>query len=84
MFHNGFLIMTAISSSKSWPRNLKDNLSTWKGTTERYTTFWIPIKKENKNVKIKTYRLTFFEGVRIMMSSLSSLAHNPVKGSLLK
>ena len=44
--------------------------------TEKYITFSIPIKKENDNGKIITYKIKFIDISRFMQSKLSDLADN--------
>ena len=44
--------------------------------TEKYITFTIPLKKENKDGKFITYKLKFIESFRFMNRSLSDLVDN--------
>ena len=44
--------------------------------TEKYIIFSVPIKKENKDGKIITYKLKFIDSCRFMQSKLSDLADN--------
>ena len=44
--------------------------------TEKYITFSVPIKKENKDGKTITYKIKFRDSHRFMSTSLSSLADN--------
>lgn len=44
--------------------------------TEKYITFLVPIKKENKNGKAVTYEIKFIDSVRSVASLLSSLPDN--------
>ena len=43
-------------------------------------TFFMPITKENENIKTVTRKMKFIDRVRLMSSSPSSLANNPSKG----
>ena len=44
--------------------------------TEKYITFSVPLKKENDNGKIITYKLKFIDSYRFMSTSLSNLVDN--------
>ena len=44
--------------------------------TEKYITFSVPLKKENDNGEIITYKLKFIDSYRFMQTSLSSLVDN--------
>ena len=44
--------------------------------SEKYTTFSIPIKKENEDGKITTHEIKFIDTCRFMQSKLSDLADN--------
>ena len=44
--------------------------------TEKYITFSVPLKKENDNGEIITYKLKFIDSYRFMRSSLSNLVDN--------
>ena len=44
--------------------------------TEKYLTFSVPIKKELNNCKTITYKLSFFDSFRFIVTSLSSLVNN--------
>ena len=44
--------------------------------TEKYITFSVPLKKENDDGKIITYKLKFIDSYRFMQSSLSKLVDN--------
>ena len=44
--------------------------------TEKYITFSVPIKKENDNGEIITYKLKFIDSYRFMQTSLSNLVDN--------
>ena len=44
--------------------------------TEKYITFSVPIKKENKDGKVITYKIKFIDSCRFMQSKLSDLADN--------
>ena len=43
---------------------------------EKYITFKVPLRKENKDGKLITYKLKFIDSIRFMNSSLSDLADN--------
>ena len=42
----------------------------------KYITFSVPIKKENKDGKVITYKIKFIDSSRFMQSKLSDLADN--------
>ena len=42
----------------------------------KYITFSVPLKKENDNGEIITYKLKFIDSYRFMQSSLSNLVDN--------
>ena len=44
--------------------------------TEKYITFSVPLKKENDNGKIITYKLKFIDSYRFVSTSLSNLVDN--------
>ena len=44
--------------------------------TEKYITFSVPLKKENDNGEIITYKLKFIDSYRFMQTSLSDLVDN--------
>ena len=44
--------------------------------TEKYITFSVPIKKENKDGKTITYKIKFIDSCRFMQSKLSDLVDN--------
>ena len=44
--------------------------------TEKYITFSVPLKKENDNDEIITYKLKFIDSYRFMQSSLPKLVNN--------
>ena len=44
--------------------------------TEKYITFSVPLKKENDNGEIITYKLKFIDSYRFMQSSLLNLVDN--------
>ena len=48
--------------------------------TEKFITFTVQIKKENKNGMTVTYKIKFIDNIRFMASSLSSLPDNFVEG----
>ena len=43
---------------------------------EKYFTFSVPLKKENDNGKIITYKSEFIDSYRFMSTSLSNLVDN--------
>ena len=45
-------------------------------STEKYITFSVPLKKEDDNGKIITYKLNFIDSYRFMSTSLSNLVDN--------
>ena len=47
--------------------------------TEKYITFLVPVKKENESGRTITYKIKFINSVKLMVSSLSSLADNLAK-----
>ena len=44
--------------------------------TEKYITFSVPLKKENDNGEIITYKLKFIDSYRFMQTSSSNLVDN--------
>ena len=72
VFHNGstydyhFIIKKLAEEFKSDFECLGEN-------TEKYLTFSVPLKKENDNGEIITYKLKFIDSYRLMQTSLSSL-----------
>ena len=66
------LSMTIILESKSWQKNLKDNLNTLKKT--------VPINKESENNKTITYKIKLIDSFRFISSSLLNLVNNPLRG----
>ena len=44
--------------------------------TEKYITFFVPIKKEYDNGKTAIYKLKFIDSCRFMQDSLSNLVDN--------
>ena len=48
----------------------------FRGNTEKYITFFVPIKKEHGNGKTTTYKLKFIDSYRFMQDSLSNLVDN--------
>ena len=44
--------------------------------TEKYITFTVPMKKENKDGKLITFKLKFIDSFRFMSRSLSDLVDN--------
>ena len=75
IFHNDskydyhFIIKKLAEEFKSDFECLEEN-------TEEYITFSVPLKKENDNGKIITYKLKFIDSYRFMQSSLASLVDN--------
>ena len=75
VFHNGstydyhFIIKKLAEEFKSDFECLGEN-------TEKYITFSVPLKKENDNGEIITYKLKFIDSYRFMQTSLSSLVDN--------
>ena len=75
VFHNGskydyhFVIKILAEEFKSDFKCLREN-------TERYITFSVPLKKENDNGEIITFKLKFIDSYRFMQISLSSLIDN--------
>ena len=75
VFHNGstydyhFIIKKLAEEFKSDFECLGEN-------TEKYITFSVPLKKENDNGEIITYKLKFIDSHRLMQTSLSSLVDN--------
>lgn len=47
-----------------------------RGNTEKYTIFSVSVIKETGKSTTITYKIKFFDRIRFMSSSLSSLAHN--------
>ena len=53
----------------------------WSGeNTEEYITSSVPLKKENDNGEVITYKLKFFDSYRFMQTSLSNLVDNLSEG----
>ena len=75
VFHNGstydyyFIIKKLAEEFKSDFECLGEN-------TEKYITFSVPLKKENDNGEIITYKLKFIDSYRFMQFSLSELVNN--------
>ena len=75
VFHNGstydyhFIIRQLAEEFESQFKSLGEN-------TEKYITFSVPLKKENDNGKIITYKLKFIDSYRFMSTSLSNLVDN--------
>ena len=67
VFHNGskydyhFVIKKLAEEFKGEFKWLGEN-------TEEYITFSVPLKKENNNGEIITYKLTFFDSYRFMQT----------------
>ena len=74
-FHNGstynyhFVIKNLAEERKGKFDCLGEN-------AEKYTTFSVPLKKENDNSKNITYKLKFIDCYRFMSTSLSNLVDN--------
>ena len=75
VFHNGstydyhFVIKKLAEEFKGEFECLGEN-------TEKYITFSVPLKKENGNGEIITYKLKFIDSYRFMQTSLSNLVDN--------
>ena len=75
VFHNGakydyhFII-------KELVRKMDDNMDCLGEEAEKYITFKVPLKKENKNGSLTTYKLKFIDSYRFMNTSLSNLTDN--------
>ena len=73
VFHNGstyhFIIKQLAEEFEGEFKSLGEN-------TEKYVTFSAPLKKENDNGKIITYKLKFIDSYRFMSVSLSNLVDN--------
>ena len=75
VFHNGstydyhFIIKQLTEKCEGEFKCLGEN-------TEKYITFSLPLKKENDDDKIITYKLKFIDSYRFMSTSLSNLADN--------
>ena len=68
-YHYHFVIKKLAEEFKSDFECLGEN-------TENYITFSVPLKKENDNGEIITYKLKFIDSYRFMQTSLSSLVDN--------
>ena len=75
VFHNGstydyhFVIKKLAEEFKGEFECLGEN-------TEKYITFSVPLKKENDNGEIITYKLKFIDSYRFMQTSLPNLVGN--------
>ena len=75
VFHNGsaydyhFIIKQSAEEFEGEFECLGEN-------TEKYITFPVPLKKEDDNGKIITYKLRFTDSFRFMSTSLSDLVDN--------
>ena len=78
VFHNGstydyhFIIKELVKEFEGHFDCLGEN-------TEKYITFSVPLKIENKNIEI-TYKIKFIDSFRFMSSSLSKLVDNLSEG----
>ena len=61
---------------KESPEEFKNDLNCLGENMKKYITFSVPVKKENDNNKIITYRLKFIDSCRFMNTSLSALTDN--------
>ena len=61
---------------KELAEELKGQFECLGENTENYITFSVPIKKENKDGKVITYKIKFIDSSRFMQSKLSDLADN--------
>ena len=61
---------------KELPEEFKNDLNCLGENMKKYITFSVPVKKENDNNKIITYRLKFIDSCRFMNTSLSALTDN--------
>ena len=61
---------------KESPEEFKNDLNCLGENMKKYITFSVPLKKENNNNKIITYRLKFIDSFRFMNTSLSALSDN--------
>ena len=61
---------------KELAEEFKGQFECFREKTEKYITFSVPIKKENNDGKVITYKLKFIDSCRFMQSKLSDLADN--------
>ena len=57
-------------------KEFKDYFECLRENTEKYNTFYVPIKKEHENGKTTTYKLKLIDSYRFMQDSLSNLVDN--------
>ena len=57
-------------------REFRSNFECLGENTEKYITFYVPIKKDHSNGKTTTYKLKFVDSYRFMKDSLSNLVDN--------
>ena len=75
VFHNG-LTYDYPFIIKKLAEELKDEFEYLGEKKEKYITFSVPLKKENDNGEIITYKLKFIDGYRFIQTSLSNVADN--------
>ena len=61
---------------KQLAREFRSNFECLGENTEKYITFYVPIKKDHSNGKTTAYKLKFVDSYRFMKDSLSNLVDN--------